>query len=106
MAQAGAEAAGLSKPGEPQEGNMTRATPDTSPAPAHPAAGPDPVPQLRAGAAHPGPGAPQGTAALLPDVLSCSHHGMGGKKPCPAVNWDDWRVVLFFPVSLEVSVWH
>lgn len=53
MAHAGAEAAGLSKPGEPQEGNMTRATPDTSPAPAHPAAGPDPVPQLRAGAAHP-----------------------------------------------------
>lgn len=30
MARAGAETVGLSKRGEPQEGNMTHATPDTS----------------------------------------------------------------------------
>ena len=31
MACVGADAAGLSKQGEPQEGNMTHVTPDTSP---------------------------------------------------------------------------
>lgn len=89
------ETAGLSKRGEPQEGNMTHLTPAVSLCQLTPWVRPDPVPQLHVGATCPQAGAPQG-----------SHQGLGGNEPCPAVNWEELRAVVFFPVSLEVSVWH